>query len=148
MRRVEDTFRQAPPRRPADLNRFEPFLIRYAAAYIEDQRPQSDSHGNLDQSGMGHVAHDRKNGRPGTPRSADLFKPIGTVLSDRRNAGQGCNVVDHRRLPFQTRLDWIRRTVLRHPAMPSNRLDQRGFLAAHKGPRALEHLDIQIEGAA
>ena len=67
---------------------------------------------------------------------ADAGEPIAAVADDRRNVGEGFDVIDEGRLAKQPRFSRIRRAGTRRAALAFDRGDQRGFFAAHKSARA------------
>ena len=79
---------------------------------------------------------------------ADAGEPVGAVVDDGRDVGEGLDVVDHRRLAPQAALGGIRRADARLAALAFDRVDQRRLLAADERPGAQADLQVEIEARA
>ena len=76
---------------------------------------------------------------------AERGERVGAVAEDPRHAGERLDVVDERRLAAEAALGRVGRPQPRHAALPFERLDQRGLLAADERAGAFAHLEAQRE---
>ncbi len=79
---------------------------------------------------------------------AVLGEPVGPVLQDVGDAGQGLDVVDDGRLAPETRDRRERRPGPGHAALSLDRGDQRGLFAADKRAGPFLDLDLEVEPRA
>ena len=117
--------------------------LRDAAADILHHFAYGDAHGHFDQAAAVDLPGQREDLGPPAVLGAERGERAGAVADDPGHAGQRLDVVDDRRLPAKPALDGVRRPQPRHAALPFERLDQRGLLAAHECARALADLQAQ-----
>ncbi len=146
--RIQKLFRQAASGRATNLYCLKFLFVRYTATYIKNEGPECHSHGNLHQTCMNDIPNNRKNGGPWTFVSTNAPEPGCAMFYYRWDGGQGLHIVDNCRLPPQALLDGVRGTMPGHSSVPLNGLYQGRFLATHKGPGPLEHINFQIKRAA
>ena len=79
---------------------------------------------------------------------ADAREPVAAVANDRRDVGEGLDVVDQRGLAPQPFLRRIRRPRTRRAALAFDRGDQRRLFAADEGARAQADIDVEAEARA
>ena len=92
--RIQKILAQTAAGRPPDLNRFEFFIIRDAAADVKYQGSQRHPHGYFHQSGMDHVSDNGKNCGSGAVLGADASVPGCAMGQYGRNGSQGFYIVD------------------------------------------------------
>ena len=118
------------------------------AARILQQLPQRDAQRRLVLTRPRDVPRQR------VQREARRFlrthrpEPVDPVEQDRRDAGDGLHVVDHRRAGVQPGHRGKRRPQPRLAAPALQRIQQRGLLAADVGARPGVHDQFQIEARA
>ena len=77
----------------ADLHRLELLAVLDAAADLEDDLAQGGAHGDLDQTGVAHVAGKGEGLGTGAFRRTDPPVPLRTALNDHGHVGVGLHVV-------------------------------------------------------
>src|SRR5512139_347120 len=130
--RVEEAFWETAAGGASDLHRLKGLLVGDSAAYVENERPETCSHGNLYKSGVPDVSDHRKNRGTGTARGADGSKPRSTLLDNRGQRRQCLDVVHHGRSTPQALFHRIRRSVLWHSTPSFDRADKGGLFAANE----------------
>ena len=142
---VEQFFGNAAAGGAAGLHGFEFAFARHAAADVEDQLAQGNTHRHFDQPGVLDLANQGNRLCAGALLGAVFFEPVSAVFQNQPDAGQRFNIVDDRRFGPQALDRRERRARRGHAAFALNRLDQRGFFTADKSARALFNLDLEIE---
>ena len=83
-----------PPGRPAGLHGLERFLLRDAAADVEDDLAQGHAHRHLDQAGVLHLADQREDlGALAVLRADAPANQAAAPVDDERHVGPGLHVV-------------------------------------------------------
>ncbi|MPM34779.1 hypothetical protein SDC9_81366 [bioreactor metagenome] len=153
-RKVQMFLCEAAARRAADLHRFEigaaeaAVVVGHTAPDVTHDLPQSGAEGQLDKSGVGHVACKGKGLGPLGIGSADLGVGLRPHLKHQRHRGQRLHIVDYRRLTEQSAHRGERRLGPGHTAFTLDGGNKGGFLSADKGAGALHHMDIKIKARA
>ena len=99
-------------------------------------------------AGARDVPGQRVDLRAGALLAAHRPEPRAAALHDRRDRGDGLDVVDHGRRGVEARRGRERRLEPRLPAAALQRVEQRRLLAADVGTGAGVHDDVQVEPGA
>ena len=136
------------PRGPARLDRLERPVALDPAADFVDQVAERDPERDLHQPGVLDGPFQGENRGPGSPLRAHPDIPSRSPGEDRRDAGPGLHVVDHRGFTPKAAGHGIRGTGPRLAGMPFERFDQRGFFPADIGPGPTADGDAERPTAA
>src|SRR5690606_7041966 len=99
-------------------------------------------------AGLLHGAAHAEQARAGRLRRADRGERRAALEDDVRDVRERLDVVDDGGLAEEARLDRERRLVARLAAVPLDRVEERGLLAADVGAGALAELDVEAEAGA
>ncbi len=132
-----------PPGRP-ELQRD---AVLHAARQLQ-QLAQRGAHRRLVLAGPRDVPGQRVDLRARALLAAHRAEPRAAALHDRRDRGDGLDVVDHRRRGVEPRRGRERRLEPRLAAAALQRVEQRRLLAADVGAGAGVHDDVQVEPGA
>ena len=133
-RRVELVGRQQAHADPARHRGLGLAALPDAAGVLVDQLAAGDAQRQLDADLLVHVPRDAVELRPVALGRADRLEPVGPALDDVRDAAEGLDVVDDRRLAERP-LDRRERRLDPRPApLPFQALDQARLLAADVRP--------------
>ncbi len=116
-----------------------------AAADVEDDLAQRRAHRHFDQARVHDAAGEGEHLGALAGGRADAVEPVAAVADDRRDVGVRLDVVDERRPVPQAGHRRIRRPRRRCSASALDRGDERRLLAAHEGPGAEPHIDLEGE---
>ena len=130
-------------RRPAGRPELELVSGPHAAGVVE-QFAQRDAQRRLVLTGTGDVSGQRIQREARRFLAAHRPEPVHAVEDDRRNAGDGLDVVDHRRAAVQAGDGGEGWTQPRLAAAPLQRVEQRRLFAADVGARAGVHHQLQV----
>src|SRR5215471_227226 len=111
--------------RPAGSPELQPVPCPDAAGHVE-KLAQRDAERRLVLAGVGDVPGQREDAIALGLLRTEIGEPVRTVGDDRRHAGDGLHVVDHRRAGVEAFHRGERRAVPRQPAVPLKRGEQRG----------------------
>ena len=142
---VEPAFRDQRRRDPTGDHCLDLAAGRRAAGMVLDQFAQRDSHGQLIEPGLLHLAAEAIELGAGALLGADLAKPVGASQHDMRDAGEGLDVVDHGRAGVEPLDGRERRLQARLRAFSLHRVKHRRLLAADIGAGAAVDMDDKIE---
>ena len=110
-----------------------------------DQLAGGDPQRELDADLLVHVSRDAVELRPVALGRPHRLEPVGAALDDVRDAAEGLDVVDDRRLP-ECPFDRRERRLDPGPAaLALEALDQPGLLAADVRPGAPVNIDLKVE---
>ena len=144
-RRVEVVRRHHRERRAAHHHGLERVAVRDAAADVVDQVPHRDPVRRLVHAGPLDVAREAEEARAGrVGRRADLRVLLRADGEDRRDRRDRLDVVDQRRRRVDAGDGRERRLRARLPALPFERLEQGGLLAADVGAGAAVDRDLDL----
>ena len=146
-RRVEHLDGNAAAGWAAGLHGFYAAAGDSAFANVVDEALERRAQRHLHQAGVLHLAHQREDFCARALGAARFSKPGGAASDDGRDVVPGFNVVDVGGPAPQSFLRGIGRARTRAAGEAFERGDERGLLAADKGPRALHQLDVEVEAA-
>ena len=155
-RHVEVRFGQTAAGGAARLHGLEFAAARNAAADVEDDLAQRDSHRDFDQAGVVDFSHHRENLGPAASvpwvvrniAGAHRAEPLRSAVDDQRNVGPGLDVVEVGRAVFVAVLDGVDVFGSGFAHIPFEGSHQSRGFAAYKGSGALDDLDVEIHSAA
>ena len=98
--------------------------------------------------GRGDVARQRVQREPRRLLRPHRLEPVDAAAHDGGHAGDGLDVVDHRRAGVEARDGGERRPQPGLAAPALQRVEQRGLLAADVGARARVHHQVEVEARA
>src|SRR5690606_14316782 len=113
-----------------------------------EERAERGAERHLVHAGLLHGAAHAEQARAGRLRRADRGERRAALEDDVRDVGERLDVVDDRGPAEEARLDRERRLVARLAAVPLDRVDESGLLAADVGAGALAELDVEAEAGA
>ena len=131
--------------RAAGLRGLELLAVGDAAADVEDDLAQGGAHGHFHQAGVVDLAGQGEHLGALALFRADGGEPVRAVQDDRRDAGQGLDVVDDGGLAEQALAGRKGRLGLGLAALALDRGHQGGFLAADESAGAHADLDVEVE---
>src|SRR3989475_3851297 len=121
---------------------------RDAARMGVDDLAQRGAHGELVSARAHDVARNAEELRPWALLGPDGAEPVRAAEHDVRHAGERLDVVDDRRAAEEAVRGRKRRLDARVGALPLERLDEPGLLAADVGARPAVHPDGEVETRA
>ena len=135
---------QTTTQRTTRLHGLEMLVIENAATDVKDDLAHGDAHGDLDQTGVGDLARQSKDGRSGASRRANVGKPLGAIDYDLRDSGIALDIVVIGGLAPKARDRRKGRAGTRLAAFALDGSNKSRLFATDKGARAF--LDHQFEG--
>ncbi len=137
-----------PPEGPPVCTALNLPAVRDAAADVEDDLPQRDAHGHLDQARAAHAAGQGEDLGPLALAGADAGEPAAALADDGRDVGVGLHVVQQRRAAPQAVVGRVWRARARRAPPALDGRHQGRLLAADERPGAEPQLDVEAERRA
>ena len=133
--------------RTAQLSRLVRLAAGDAAGDVVDDVAQRDAHVDFDEADVVDLAGEGEDLGARALLGAGGAEPVGAEADDAGDAGQGLDVVEHRRLLPQALLSRERRPRARLAALALDGGHERGLFAADEGAGTLGDLDVEVEAA-
>ncbi len=142
---IEVLRRDTPAQRASGLNGLKALVLENSPADIKDDFAQGDSHGDLHQTGVVHLAGQSKNSGPRTTSGSDIIKPIGPVDNDLGNIGITFHIIEIGRLPPEAGSSREGGARSRFTSTALNGCQQGRFFTTDKGPGPFFDMQMKRE---